>query len=218
MSIGGASLHRRLGPSAAAISALILVAMLPGGPGEAAALEDRTATSQSQHIQRVVREIELSPRLGPPGTVVSVRASLLPALTPVQLVIGGTQSGFEGLALGQTDADGNFDGVAEVPSWSKRDQLHRFIIFNLYFSTVLAESMIFHVTDADGVVVREGDVGSPGTECTTLEGNDGERYRLIGATDELEAGDRVVVEGVLSESDEGCGEGLSLDLTLISIR
>jgi len=217
MSIGSASPQRRWGPSAAAVLALILAVMLPGGPGEAAESEERTATSQSQHIQRVVREIELSPRLGPPGTVVSVRASLLPALTPVQLVIGGTQSGFEGLALGQTDADGNFNGVVEVPSWSKRDQLHRFIIFNLYFSTVLAESMIFHVTDTDGAVVREGEIGSSGTGCTTLEGNDGERYRLIGAMDELEAGNRVVVEGVLSESDEGCGEGLSLDLTLVSI-
>ncbi|MCH7825673.1 MAG: hypothetical protein IH849_12795 [Acidobacteria bacterium] len=218
MHVGGTNAPTRRVPLAAAILALILAGTLHGGPGEASELEDRPAASRNQHVRRVVREVELSPRLGPPGTRVILRASLLPALTPVQLVIGGTQSGFEGLALGQTDADGNFEGVVEVPSWSKRDQLHRFIVFNLYFSTVLAESAIFHVTDADGVVVRNGELGSSGSECTTLEGDDGERYRLIGATDELEAGNRVVVEGVLSESDEGCGEGLSLDLTLISIR
>ena len=218
MHIGGANPRTWRVPLAAVIVALILAGMLHGGPGEASELEDRTAASQDQHVQRVVREMELSPRLGPPGTVVSVRASLLPALTPVQLVIGGTQSGFEALALGQTDADGNFAGVVEVPSWSKRDQLHRFIVFNLYFSTVLAESTIFHVTDADGAVVRDGQIGSSGSECTTLDGSDGERYRLIGATDGLDAGDTVVVEGVLSESDEGCGEGLSFELMVISIR
>ncbi len=218
MHVGGTNSRPRREPLAAAIIVLILAGMFHGGPGEASELEDRTAPSQDQHIRRVVREMERSARLGPPGTVVSVKTGLLPALTPVQLVIGGTQSGFEGLALGQTDAEGNFEGVVEVPSWSKRDQLHRFIVFNLYFSTVLAESTIFHVTDADGAIVREGHIGSSGSECTTLEGNDGERYRLIGATDELEAGTRVVVEGVISESDESCGEGLSLDLTLVSIR
>ncbi len=218
MHVGGANSRTQRVPLVAAIIALILAGMFQGGPGEASELEARTAASRNQHVRRVVREVELSPRIGPPGTLVSVRSSLLPALTPVQLVIGGTQSGFEGLALGQTDADGNFEGAVEVPSWSKRDQLHRFIVFNLYFSTVLAESTIFHVTDADGVVVRDGQIGSSGSECTTLEGDDGERYRLIGATDELEVGDRVVAEGVLSESDAGCGEGVSLDLTLISIR
>jgi hypothetical protein len=69
------------------------------------------------------------------------------------------------------------------------------------------------------VTPRDGELGSSGPACTTLEGDDGERYHLISVTDGLEPGDKVVVEGILSESDEeGCGEGLSLDLTLISIK
>ena len=41
MSIGSASPQRRWGPSAAAVLALILAVMLPGGPGEAAESEER---------------------------------------------------------------------------------------------------------------------------------------------------------------------------------
>jgi len=218
MSIDGAFPRTRWTPWTAAILVLALAGALHGGPERAAAREDRTVGSGSQQPQRVVRELELSPRIGPPGTRVTLRASLLPALTPVQLAIGATESGFEALAAAQTDADGNVEGTVEVPAWAARGKQHRFIIFNLYFSTVLAESRVFHVTDANGAVLRDGELGSSGAECTTLEGDDGERYRLIGATGDLDAGDRVVVEGVLSVSDEGCGEGLSLDLTLTSIR
>jgi hypothetical protein len=101
-----------------------------------------------------------------------------------------------------------------VPSWVQRDQTHRFITFNLYFSRILAESMIFHVTDADGRVVRTGVVGVAGSDCLALEGDDGERYRLTGATGELEAGSRARLEGTLTEAPAGCGEELTLELRL----
>ena len=214
----GTSPPRLWASSAAAILVLALASVLHGAPEEAWGQESRAAGSLNQQPQRVVRELELSPRIGPPGTRVTLRASLLPALTPVQLAIGATESGFEALAAAQTDADGNVAGTVEVPAWAAQGKQHRFIIFNLYFSAVLAESRIFHVTDANGAVVRDGELGSSGAECTTLQGDDGERYRLIGVIDGLGAGDRVVVEGVLSVSDEGCGEGLSLDLALTSIR
>ena len=218
MSIVGVFPRLRWNSAATALLAVIFVGLLDGGPPAAAGREHRAVGLQSQAHQRVVRLVELSPRFGPPGTSVTLTVRLMPAMTPVQLSIGGTQSGFEALALAQTSPDGDLEETVELPAWTKRDRPHRFIVFNLYFSTVLAESGIFHVTDADGTIVREGAVGSSGGDCPTLEGDDGERYRLIGATQGREIGDRVVVEGAISESDEGCGEGLSLDLTIISLQ
>jgi hypothetical protein len=172
-----------------------------------------------QHVDaRAGRVVEISPRVGPPGTEVTLRASSMPSLTPVQLAIGATRSGFEAIALGFTTIDGDLEAVVTVPDWAKPEQTHRFIAFNLYFSSILAESPIFHVTDAAGRVVREGTVGSAGAACPTLEGDDGERYRLTGDTGDLRVGEHVRLQGPLSENDAGCGEELWFDLEVASGR
>lgn len=169
---------------------------------------------QQGHAERRIRVLEQSPRIGPVGTRATLTASHMPALTAVQVVMGGARSGFEELALTQTNLDSELHVVVEVPEWAQSDRPHRFIVFNVYFSAVLAESGIFHVTDANGRVTREGRVGSAGDGCTTLEGNDGERYRLTGNTDSLTQGQHTTLQGTLTESTEGCGEGLSLDLSV----
>jgi hypothetical protein len=186
------------------------------GPAAAFARQQGAAEQEPHIAERVVRTVELTPRIGTAGTRVTLTASRLPSLTPVQIVIGATRSGFEGLVLAQTSIDGDLRASVEIPGWTHRDQPHRFLVFNAYFSSVLAESGIIHVTDADGRVVREGTVGSAGPACATLEGDDGERYRLVGRTQDLVAGDRAVVEGVIREADDGCGENLSFELVLAS--
>lgn len=202
---------------AAAVLALMLAAVFLAGDREAIGQEQRPG-ADPPHVGRVVRAVEQSPRIGAAGTQVTLNARGLPALTPVQIVIGATRLGFEELALAQTSIDGEMEATVVIPEWSKRGQPHRFIVFNVYFSSVLAESGIFHVTDAEGKVVREGWVGTSGSACVVLEGDDGEGYRLIGPTDRLQIGDRASVEGVLRESEDGGGEGLSLNLELDSIR
>jgi hypothetical protein len=215
MSIGDPAQRPRRFSPAAAIATLILTALLCVGSGQA---QERGGQEAGDRAHQPMRPTELSPRLGPPGTPVTVTAGLLPAITPVQLAIGATRSGFEGLALTLTDPNGALAETVTVPQWARRDQIHRFILFNLYFTAVYAESGIFHVTDANGRVVREGEVDTSGPACPTLVGDDGERYRLTGATEGIIAGARVVVEATLSESDEGCGEGVSLNLEILSIR
>lgn len=201
---------------AAAAGAVLLIGALTAGgavgaTGSAAPVQD--------HVNaRPNRPVVVSPRLGPPGTQVSLRVLSMPAMTPVQLALGATGTGFEALALGYTSMDGELQELVVVPEWSKPDETHRFIIFNLYFTAILAESAIFHVTDADGVVERVGTVAQSGPGCLFLEGDDDERYRLRGATDELTVGDAVSLAGRLVESTEGCGEDLSLDLEIRSIR
>lgn len=192
------------------------VSLLMAGLLAASAASGSTSTSpataagtpQAHEGGPVARVLEVTPRLGPPGTSVTVKAIGMPSLTPVQLALGAT-GGFEALALALTSIDGEVEGVLAVPDWAKRDETHRFIAFNLYFTAILAESPIFHVTDADGVVVRQGEVGRIGATCLTLEGDDEERYRLTGATGDLVVGERTLLEGVLTVPEaptEGCGD------------
>lgn len=203
------NVHRIVSWGRVVVALVAVVALLVGAS---------SASPQEQtHVdRRPGRPVEISPRIGPPGTEVSLKVASMPAMTPVQLALGATGTGFEALSLGYTTMDGDLQESVVVPEWSKPEETHRFIIFNLYFTTILAESAIFHVTDADGAVARTGTVMELGPGCLVLEDDDGERYRLKGATSGLAVGNRASVQGMLSESTEGCGEDLSLDLHLRS--
>lgn len=201
-----------------AIAAIVAIVLIGAIARHAAAQPPQEPAAQQHVDARAGRVVEITPRVGPPGTEVTLEASSMPSLTPVQLAIGATRSGFEAIALGFTTIDGDLEATVVVPDWAKADQTHRFIAFNLYFSAILAESPIFHVTDAEGRVMRTGTIGSAGPGCPTLEGDDGERYRLTGDTVDLRVGEHVRLEGLLSENDAGCGEELSFDLEVRSGR
>ena len=52
------------------------------------------------------------------------------------------------------------------------DRPQRILVFNVYFTTLLAESAIFHVTDADGGVADEnGDGGEAEVDVHEREGS-----------------------------------------------
>jgi hypothetical protein len=155
--------------------------------------------------------------MGPPGTTVTLKATRIPAMTPVQLALGAHE-GFEALAFALTSIDGDREESVVVPAWPENDRPQRFLVFNVYFSAVLAESGIFHVTDADGVVVRVGEIGGTGTTCLILEGDDGERYRLTGTTEGLATGAHMRLTGKLSETPDACGDDVSLALELAPRR
>ena len=169
--------------------------------------------SQEEVQQRVTRTLEVSPRVGPPGTTVTLQAPRVPAMTPVQLALGAAE-GFEALAFALTTMDGDLEETVVVPAWPENDQPQRFLVFNVYFSAVMAESAMFHVNDAEGRVVRRGEVEGEDASCLTLVGDHGERYRLTGATDDVRVGARVRLEGTLSESPDVCGDNVSLALEL----
>ena len=160
------------------------------------------------------RPTTLTPSSGPPGTVVTVRGSFLPAITPVQVALGGTQSGFEALRLVLTNRAGEMEEVVEIPDWAKRDRAHRFIIFDAYFSP-LSASPLFHVTDENGLLVRRGKIEEVRGGCVFLRGDDEELYILMDAGPDLAVGDGVSVEGRLASSGP-CGEGLALQVTQLT--
>ncbi len=164
--------------------------------------EDGVVDERDQSLHAVERPTEMSPAAGPPGTTVELEATLLPALTPMQVALGGTRFGFEALILTLTDEEGNLSVTVEIPEWAAHTRSHRFIIFNAYFTSVYAATPLFHVTDAEGMIRREGEVTWTGPECVTLTTADDEIYDLVGDLGDLDLGDQVTVKGWIVDSPE----------------
>ncbi len=194
---------RRLvaGALAGILSAQAVAAQTPPEPVE--------SDLRIRSVHAVERPTFMSPSAGPPGTTVTLRTSLLPALTPVQVALGGTRSGFEALTLALTDRHGNLVEEVTIPEWARRDGTHRFVIFNAYFSQIYATTSLFHVTDGEGRVLREGEVTHAGPGCPAVAGVDNEIYHLEGHPHPLRVGTRIVVEGEIVESGE-CPAGVTL--------
>lgn len=161
------------------------------------------------------RVVTFSPRSGPPGTEVRVSVTELPSITPVYLTLGGTSSGFEVLGdMLMTSLQGELSETVRIPSWAARDQLHLFVVMDVYFGRLTA-SEPFHVTGADGTILREGRVEEMSGECVTFLGEDGEPYTLTGALEGVRSGDEMVVEGTLEESD-ACGDAVTIRVRRIT--
>lgn len=178
----------------------------------AAAQERASGHSPAGPVTSPTRPIVASPQSGPPGTVVTLRPMHLPAVTPVQISIGGTRSGFEVLGQMMTDQQGELSGplTFRVPEWTERDRTYVFMVLDLYFKP-LAASPVFYVTAEDGTVLRQGLIGGPGAPCPTLHDEEGVSYGLTGATKGLLPGDSVAVEGIVSDR-AACGDGPSIEV------
>ncbi|MEE8147947.1 MAG: hypothetical protein V3T24_10105, partial [Longimicrobiales bacterium] len=99
------------------------------------------------------RRIEtLSPRSGRAGTLVTLRATGMPAITPVRIGLGATEVGFEEIGQALTTDRGELSSTVTVPSWTRPDLTHVFIVFDFYFNPI-AVSDEFFVLAPDGTVV-----------------------------------------------------------------
>ncbi len=173
----------------------------------------RVAVADSA-LDSLARRIEsMSPRSGPPGTIVTLRSTNMPAITPVRIGVGALRFGFEEVAQVMTSNRGVLSTTVEVPEWAQRDLIHRFIVFDFYFNPI-ALSDIFHVTDAVGMVQRRGQLTAEGVECRALRGDDGVLYTLTGSLAEFKAGDEVIVEGTLPEASI-CMQGTTIQVVRI---
>jgi hypothetical protein len=189
----------------------------------AVAAASPVATADAQTLGRQIpivdanynRVTTISPLVGPPGTAVTVRAEFLPAVTPVQISLGGIRAGFEVLYQVMTTKEGELseDVTLQVPIWAEPDRTYVFMVLDLYFAP-LAVSNIFHVTAPDGTVIRKGPVTTEGQRCPAMRGETGELYTLSGDYGEVEPGDHVVVQGVLTETSV-CGQGATLEVRRI---
>ena len=159
----------------------------------------------------VDRPTSLTPWSGPPGTEVTVRGELLPAITPVHVALGGTRTGFEVLSLTLTSRSGELEEMVAIPDWARNNRSHRFIIFDAYFSP-LATSALFHVTGPDGTILRIGRVAEVHEGCVAMDGDDDERYSLTGPLEGISVGDRLELEAVILEGTP-CAGGVPIRVT-----
>jgi hypothetical protein len=192
-----------------ALASLALSAVVEARPAEAQVAGTRVQAPGADRISRRLQTI--SPRSGPPGTVVTVASGLMPHITPVRVGMGATRIGFEALAELLTSTTGDFSVNVTVPEWARWDRNHRFILFDFYFNPIAASDAFF-VTDADGRIRREGQISGEGQRCPAIRDVDGELFALTGDSTTLArfaVGDRVIVTGTLMEAGD-CGDDPTL--------
>jgi hypothetical protein len=198
------SMRRRPDPVSGLVLALTLLSL------PLALTAQSGADSIQSPAQRGIDRIE--PSIAAPGATVTVSSEEMPSMTGLRLGLGAANVGFEELTDFVTSEGGAFSETVTVPAWAERDRVHRFIVFDLYFRPI-ALSGPFHVTDAEGLVEREGRVQT-GPGCPQLVDVDEVAYALEGATEALPApGASVTLVGRVREGST-CG----LDFTLEVVR
>ncbi|WP_420635026.1 DUF5818 domain-containing protein [Candidatus Palauibacter sp.] len=147
-----------------------------------------------------LRQIQtMEPRMGPPGTEVSLYTENIPLQARVVVGLGAIGTGFEELGTGDQGEFGEIGATVRVPEDAAWDRAVVFIIFNGNFApTGLSDP--FHVTDGEGRVQRTGTIVEQRNGCVTFEDRDGYFYSLTGALGDAKPGDSVIVEGTPSRS------------------
>ncbi len=200
MRINQASRWRRDGSSLPVVAIAAVGIVLGFGTGREVAAQDPNPLGTALHA--VSRRVEtVSPRSGRAGTVVTLRATGMPAITPVRIGLGATEVGFEEIGQAMTTDSGELSLTVTVPSWTKPDLTHVFIVFDFYFVPI-AVSEEFFVLAPDGTVVRQGRITNGVGDCSApgLLTDQGVLYTLAGNLSGFGAGDRVIVEGGIAES------------------
>jgi hypothetical protein len=149
------------------------------------------------------------PLSGAPGTMVLLRTGGMPHLTPLRIGVGAVRFGFEEVGQVLSNERGEFSLEVAVPAWARRDLIHRFIVFDFYFVPI-ALSPVFHVTDAEGLVARAGELSRDRSGCAALRTDDGLSYGLAGDLSAFRTGSRVLVEGRIRGSP-ACAQGITLE-------
>lgn len=165
----------------------------------------RVAPDSLRHIQ------EVDPLFGPPGTEVTVYTENLPLQAAVHLGVGATRTGFEALYTAEQGMWGEVSGTITIPETAPWDRAVLLVAFDAIFAPI-GLSDPFHVTRPDGTLQRTGRVTDEGVECLAFRDTDGYLYSLIGATDDLEPGDEVVIEARPMEAST-CMQGTTLEVT-----
>lgn len=187
------------------------------GAGPSLAQERIRQAVPEARLDSIVRRVQsMEPRSGPPGTRVALRTGGMPALTPLRIGMGAVRFGFEEIGQVLTNERGELSLEVMVPAWAKRDLTHRFIVFDFYFVPI-ALTDVFHVTDADGVLAREGVLLNARPSCAVLRADDGLTYGLAGDVPALKAGSRVLVEGRIAASAT-CAQPTTITITRVAAR
>ena len=209
-----ASRQRRDGSPLRVVAIAAMGIALGFGTGQEVAAQNPNPLETALHA--VSRRVEtVSPRSGRAGTVVTLRATGMPAITPVRIGLGATEVGFEEIGQAMTTDGGELSLTVTVPSWTRPNLTHVFIVFDFYFVPI-AVSDEFFVLAPDGTVVRQGRITNAVGDCSApaLLTDEGVLYTLVGDLSGFEAGDRVIVEGGIAESTL-CPQGATIEVLRI---
>jgi LysM repeat protein len=166
--------------------------------------------------------VAIAPGAGLPGTAVTVTASGFPPGARVHVGAGPAESEYEVLERLDVGPDGRLRASVALPEWADPRQPWVFVV-STPDHRVEAKSERFDVLAEGGeepggeepdLVTVRGTITDEGTECPALRTAEGELYTLTGDLGELEAGDRVVVEGTVAEVSI-CMQGTTLNVESI---
>jgi len=181
------------------------------------ALHAAGATAQGQTNTDAIRHIQsIEPHSGPPGTRVSIHTNNLPLQARVVVGIGATGTGFEELGDASQDEWGEVFASVQIPESATWERPLIFIIFDGNFRpTGLSDP--FHVTNAQGMVRREGRITDEDNPCVAMRDDDDYLYTLTGVSDDVQPGDEVIVVGTYAESSS-CSHGNTIEVMQLKTR
>lgn len=165
-----------------------LTTLVLAGAAHAQAHPTSVAPDDIRHIQSI------SPRSGPPGTLVSVSTLNLTLEARVHVGIGAMREGFETLTEAEQGRWGEIAVRVQVPTTTSWDRPIVFVAFNAIFAPI-GMSDPFHVTNEDGMIRRRGQAVETG-QCLTFRDEDEYVYELTGRVEDLEPGVPVQIDGV----------------------
>jgi len=183
---------------------LVVILLGMGSTFDGVAAQRRVAPDSLRHIQ------DVSPLHGPVGTEVTIFTENLPLQARVHVGVGATRTGFEALYEAEQGMWGEVAATVNIPESTPWDRAVVLIVFDAIFAPI-GISDAFHVTNADGLLRRTGEITSEGVECLAMRDTDGYLYTLIGQVGDLEAGDSVVLEGTYSETNM-CMQGTTISV------
>ena len=175
------------------------------------ALTAGDAPAQRRDAPDSLRQIQqVSPNHGPPGTVVSLYTENLPLQAKVHVGVGATRTGFEALHEAEQGMWGEVEASIIIPETAPWDRAVLLVAFDAIFAPI-GLSAPFHVTRADGILRRTGEITGEGVECLAMRDTDGFLYTLIGNTQSLKAGQPAVIEGRYVEASI-CMQGTTIEV------
>lgn len=191
-----------------AAGAVVTMLLLSAGARRvhAQAHPSASAPEEIRHIQSI------SPRSGPPGTLVSVSTLNLPLEARVHVGIGAVREGFEALAEAEQGRLGEIAVRVQVPETTSWERPIVFVAFNAIFAPI-GMSDPFHVTNDEGMVRRRGQVISDADDCLTFRDEDDYSYELTGDVEGLEPGMQVQVDGVYFDTGP-CTDGPTIGVSV----
>ena len=183
------------------VCALTALSALP------AAAQRMVGADDSRRIQ------EVHPLHGPVGTQVTIYTENLPLQAKVHVGVGATRTGFEALLEAEQGVWGEIEATITMPETAPWDRAVLLVAFDATFAPI-GLSDPFHVTRADGILQRTGEITSEGVECLAMRDTDGFLYTLVGNTDGLAAGQPVTLQARYVETSI-CMQGTTLDVVRV---